>query len=88
MIDKTLLDEYDKEKLWDQDGFYYTLLEHAIYETATGRVDRDCLTRILIQAEARKSRILQRSFDDKGQVFITITKIPLWRRLWLKIRRK
>lgn len=88
MIDKTLLDEYDKEKLWDDDGFYFTLLEHAIYEAATGKLDKSCLSRILTQSVARKDRILQKSFDDKGQIHITIKKLSLWSRLWQKIRRK
>lgn len=78
-IDEDLMQVYNSEKLWKEDGYYYALLEQAIRQLD----DLDPRWRMAISrwGMARQQLTLNRTYSEDGTVNISVTKEPTWRKL-------
>ena len=86
-LDSELLSTYIKDKLWEQDPYYYSLLELVVetlvYDLTINRKD---LLKIHTMSTFRKRKVLEKAFPDNGTVQYTVEEIPpiketLWQRV-------
>lgn len=77
-IDIDVIKAYQQDKLWQQDTYYYALLEQAIRQPDLPREWRHAIS---VWGLARRQLTLNKAFQENGEVTIIAKKEALWRRL-------
>ena len=87
IIDHSVLDVYESEKLWKQQGYWYALLEQYFFQQFFMlKQDVSLTRRIVIMAKKRREYILDTTYAKNGTVTVKYRN-PLRRlKLWLQNR--
>ncbi len=84
-IDKELIEAYTKDKLWKQSDYYYGLLEETLLHIAQKPLEPELLYQIVNWSIKRKNSIIDKSFDDLGNINVSIVKETLWQTIKRKL---